>query len=99
MVFYSSVRFRAVTILSVIVARVHRGGVDAVKFVRERFGESKIVNFLYYRGLAFIRSTFIYDLMVTENHVVFRGVVEFIILIPYRIVRGTWLLGGRLWRF
>lgn len=70
--------------------RIRHGGVETARQIKDVVIRSKLANFIYYRGLAFIRSTFIYDLTVTEGHIVLRGVSEFLLLLPYHIVRGTW---------
>jgi hypothetical protein len=46
---------------------------------REALNRSPTANLIYYRGKAFIRSTFIYDLCVTEGHIVIGGLFEFLI--------------------
>lgn len=56
---------------------------------KEFLVQSPTANIIYYRGQAWIKSTFIYDLCVTDGHIVIRGVFEFfIVTMPCGIYRG-----------
>lgn len=61
-------------------------GVDSM---RVKFEQSPTAQLVYYRTKAFIRSTFIYDLCVSDGHVVVRGLLDFIVFAPGKLVRAA----------
>jgi hypothetical protein len=79
------------TVILSTINRIRRNGSEAINRIKDTVVQSKIANFLYYKVWGFFRATFIYDLMVSPDHVVFRGVAEFLILLPFRIVSNIWV--------
>lgn len=77
------------------VDRIKKSLTDTTSSIRAALERSRVAQLIYYRGLAFIRATFIYDLCVSDGHVVIRGLYEFLFSIPSRCVNGVKML----WKF
>lgn len=72
--------------------RIRKVVISATTDFPEFINSSRVASFIYYRGTAFIRSTFIYDLCVSEGHVVIRGLYEFLFSIPSKCINGIKIL-------